>query len=218
MAGKKSVGKKTASKITTTEDAVLNQPQGTKKLISKQVLIGALVLVLISIFIFKKHWLVSAVVNNQLVFSPQVLTRLYSDFRQLAVSEIINERLIMQEAKKRNVSVSNEEVKSRIAELESQVGGNEALISILAQEGTGLGSLARRLKMQLILEKVFADEATVSAEEVDDYIKNYKSTLIASDSASQRVEAETVLKQNKLGVLINQKFSEIRNSATIQTY
>ena len=166
----------------------------------------------------KKHWFVPATVNGLPILSPQVIVRLYSDYRSPAVSELIDERIIMAEAKKNNVLPSREEINARMTELEAQVGGAEALNNLLAQEGTSRTSLERRMSMRLALEKIYSNEATISAEEIDEFMKTNKAQLTASDSASQKSEAEALIKQDKLGAIINQKFTELREKANIKIF
>ncbi|OGY10997.1 MAG: hypothetical protein A3A58_03705 [Candidatus Blackburnbacteria bacterium RIFCSPLOWO2_01_FULL_41_27] len=188
------------------------------KFFSKQVLIGLGVVLLLLLVFNKKHWFVPATVNGLPILSPQVIVRLYSDYRSPAVSELIDERIIMAEAKKNNVLPSREEINARMTELEAQVGGAEALNNLLAQEGTSRTSLERRMSMRLALEKIYSNEATVSAEEIDEFVKTNTAQLTATDSAGQKTEAEKIIKQDKLGAIINQKFAELREKANIKIF
>ena len=188
------------------------------KFFSKQVLIGLGVVLLLLLVVNKKHWFVPATVNGLPILSPQVIVRLYSDYRSPAVSELIDERIIMAEAKKNNVLPSREEINARMTELEAQVGGAEALNNLLAQEGTSRTSLERRMSMRLALEKIYSNEATVSAEEIDEFVKTNTAQLTATDSAGQKTEAEKIIKQDKLGAIINQKFAELREKANIKIF
>ncbi len=188
------------------------------KFFSKQVLVGLGVLLLLLLVVNKKHWFVPATVNGLPILSPQVIVRLYSDYRSPAVSELIDERIIMAEAKKNNVLPSREEINARMAELETQVGGVDSLNKLLSQEGTSRTSLERRMSMRLALEKIYSNEATISAEEVEEFMKTNKAQLTATDSASQKTEAEALIKQDKLGAIINQKFTELREKANIKIF
>src|SRR3989344_1225714 len=188
------------------------------KFFSKQVLIGLGVVLFLLLVFNKKHWFVPATVNGLPILSPQVIVRLYSDYRSPAVSELIDERIIMAEAKKNNVLPSREEINARMTELEAQVGGAEALNNLLAQEGTSRTSLERRMSMRLALEKIYSNEATVSAEEIDEFVKTNTAQLTATDSAGQKTEAEKIIKQDKLGAIINQKFAELREKANIKIF
>ncbi|TSC89422.1 MAG: parvulin-like peptidyl-prolyl isomerase [Microgenomates group bacterium Gr01-1014_5] len=200
-------------------EVVLTPPfLSRNKLFSKQVLVGLAVVLLLLLVVNKKHWFVPATVNGLPILSPQVIVRLYSDYRSPAVSELVDERIIMAEAKKMNVSPSREEIKARMAELETQVGGADSLNKLLSQEGTSRTSLERRMSMRLALEKIYSNEATVSAEEIDEFITTNKAQLTASDSASQKTEAEALIKQDKLGAIINQKFAELREKANIKIF
>ncbi|MDO8639189.1 MAG: hypothetical protein Q7R43_06445, partial [Candidatus Daviesbacteria bacterium] len=73
-------------------------------------------------------------------------------------------------------------------------------------------------KIQLIIEKLYANEATVSASEVAQFIAQNGSQLQATDSAGQQKEAEDALKQQKLGTIFNQKFQDLKSAAKVTIY
>lgn len=215
--GNRVIRKQRIAKAEIIETPVLaNSTQG--RLFSKQVLIGALVVALTLLVVYKKHWFIAATVNGMPILSPQVMARLYTDYRLPAVNELIDERVIMAEARKRNALPTQEETDARVVEFEQQIGGPENLNNLLSQEGMSRASLMRRLKMRLALEKIYSNEASVSAQEVDDFIKTNKAQLTATESAEQRVEAEEIIRQNKLGTIINEKFTELRQKAIIKVF
>lgn len=189
-----------------------------RRFLSKQIIVIGLVICLVLLAIYKKHWFVAATINNSPITSIEVIARLYSDYRLPAVNEIIDERLIMEEAQRNNAVPSDVEILQRVSELETQVGGSENLNGLLAQEGTSRTSLERRMKLRLALEKIYSNEATVSAQERDEFVKTNKVQLTATESAAQQEEAEKIIRQQKLSTVINQKFSELRQKAEIKTF
>lgn len=188
------------------------------RLFSKRVLVGLGIILLIILAANKKHWFVPATLNGFPIVSPEVIARLYSDYRLPAVNELIDEKIIMGEAKGKNAVPSQDEVNARMSELEQQVGGAENLNNLLSQEGTSRASLARRLMLRLSLEKIYSSEATVSAEEIDDFVQSNKVQLVATGAAEQRTEAENIIRQNKLSQVINQKFGQLREKANVKIF
>ncbi|MEK7124625.1 MAG: hypothetical protein AAB877_03035, partial [Patescibacteria group bacterium] len=83
-----------------------------------------------------------------------------------------------------------QEVLDKIKEYEEKYGGEENFASILEQQGTTREALQGVIKTQLYLEKLYSGEASVSSSEVDDYLKTNKGTLVATEEAQQKMEAE----------------------------
>ena len=179
------------------------------------VIAAAAVLILLAT---QKGLFLAASVNGTPITNIELLSRLNQQYRAQMVSQLVDEKLILNEAQKNGVSVSAQEVNDKISQIEGNVGGPEALDNLLAQQDQTRSGLKDQLKIQLIIEKLYANEATVSAEEVSQFISENADSLQATTSAEQTKEATDILKRQKLGKAFNEKFQEIKNSAKIQTY
>ena len=78
--------------------------------------------------------------------------------------------------------------------------------------------LINQIKIQLIVEKMYGNEATVSADEVNQYISQNKAQMTATDSAGQIKEATDALKQQKLSQIFSTKFQQLKQQAQVQTF
>ncbi len=179
----------------------------------------ALVIIgLLLIFAFKKSWIVAATVNNEPISNFELQTKLNQQFREQLISQLVNEKLLDQEARKNQVVVTQEDLNQKITELENNVGGVQALDSLLAQQGQTRVMLKDQLRIQVVIEKLYSKEATLSAQEVDDYIVQNQSQLRASDSAGQKKEVEVLLKQQKLGQIFSEKFQALKSMANVKIF
>ena len=133
--------------------------------------------------VYKKEWFVAAIVNNEPITNFELLSKINKQYRQQVLNQLINEKIILQEALKRNISVTQSDLDNKIKDLEKNVGGAETLDQLLAGQNQTRDSLKEQLKIQIIVEKLFQNQATVSAQEIDQYITQNKSMLTASDSA-----------------------------------
>lgn len=183
-----------------------------------KLLIGLAILALLLLIFFNKQWLVSAIVNSSPITSLELLDRLSSQYRQQTLNQLINEKIIFQEAMKKKVLVSKKEIDNKILELEEKVGGKAALDALLIQQGQNRELLKRQLQLQLTAARLYESEATVSAQEVEEFISQNKSFLQATSSAEQTKEAEDALKQQKLSQIFNEKFQELKQKAKIQVF
>lgn len=168
--------------------------------------------------IYKKDWFVAALVNGTPITNFELQSKLNEQFRTQTLNQIINEKIIMLEANKNGVTVQDMEINAKIAELEGNVGGKEALDNLLTQQGQTRDSLKNQIRVQLAITKLYEKEATVSAEEVSKFVEENKAQLRATDSAAQQKEAYDALQQQKLSQIFSQKFQELRTKAKIQTF
>ncbi len=173
---------------------------------------------LLILAIYKKSWFIAATVNSSPVTNLDLQMRLNKDFRAQTLNELINERIILNEASKNNAVVSEEDVNRKISEIETSVGGKDALNALLSQQGQNRDTIKQQIKLRLTIEKLYEKDATVSADEVAKFIDQNKNQLRATDSAGQQKEAYDAIKNQKLTQIFSQKFQELRSKAKIQIF
>lgn len=185
---------------------------------SKKLYIVVLVLGLLLLGFYKKSLFVAAVINGTPLTNLELQSKLNQQFRTQTLNQLVNEKIILEEARKMNALPGETEVDQKIKELETQVGGGPALDSLLSQQGQTRVSLRDQIRIQLAITKMYGSEATVSAEEVTKFIEENKDNLQSTDSASLEKEATDTLKQQKLSQIFNEKFQELRTKAKIQIF
>lgn len=177
-----------------------------------------LVVGILLLAMFKKSWFVAATVNGSPITNLEVQQKLNQQFRTQTLNQMVNEKIIFDEARKSGAIPTDTEINQKITELEGNVGGKDALDSLLSQQGQTRVSLKDQIKIQLAITKLYTKEATVSADEVAKFIVGNKDQLKATDSASQEKEAIDAIKQQKLSQIFSQKFQELRGKAKIQIF
>lgn len=196
----------------------LNLSEYTKFLPSKKVLLIIILVILVLIGIIKKEWFVAALVNGSPITNFELQQRLNEQFRTQVLNQMIEEKIVLQEAKRQEVFVSDAEIQARIAQLEAKFGGPQVLDNLLSQQGQTRKSIKNQLKVPIAVEKLYDREATFSAEEVDEYVKKNNRQLQSTDSASQKLEAATIIKQQRLNQIIRDKFQLLKQQAKIQIF
>lgn len=185
---------------------------------SKAWLIPLVVLLLLALVYYKRSWFIAASVDGMPITNLELQQRLNSDYRDQTLTQMINEKVILDAGKKNNITVTDQDINNKIASIEDQVGGADQLDSLLSQQGQTRASLRDQVKIQLIIERMYDSQATVSAQEVDQYIAQNKDMLKATDSAGQKQEAEQDLKQQKIGEIFNQQFPQLKSQANVTIY
>lgn len=168
--------------------------------------------------VYKKSWFIAASVNGMPITNLELQNRLNQQFKTQLLNQLVNEKIILNEATKANAVPTEAEIDKKIAELETSVGGAEVLDSLLAQQGQTRLTLRDQIRVQLAISKMYDKEATVSAEEVEKFVAENQATLQATDSAKQLQEAEGILKQQKISEIFTQKFQELRQKADIKIF
>ncbi len=185
---------------------------------SKKVYFVILVAGLLLLAVYKKSLFVAATVNGMPLTNLELQNKLNQQFRTQTLNQLINEKIILQEAQKSGAIPTETEISAKITELETSVGGKEALNTLLSQQGQTRDTLREQIRIQLSVTKLYESQATVSAQEVEKFLSENKSLLRATDSASQQKEAEESLQQQKLTEIFSQKFQDLRQKANINIF
>ena len=182
--------------------------------VSRSILVGGLFLLLA---IWQRDWVVAAMVNGKPVFGFQVFKQMSKDYRTLAVNKLVEDRIVLDEAAKRNALPSKVEVSAKLAEYEERYGGVEAFEQLLQFQGITREEVERQTRLRLAMEKMFGNEATVSSEEVDGYVLSMEK-VPASESAKQRADAEAGIREQKLTEIFAKKLEELKAAAKVRLF
>lgn len=173
---------------------------------------------LLLLFFYKKSWFVAATVNGSPISNFSLQERLNAQYRQQTLSQLIDEKIITSEARKKAIAVTEADIDNKVAKLEENFGGAANLDNLLLQQGQSRQSLKEQLKIQLSIEKLYQNEATSSPEEIAKFIEDNKDQLKATDSAKQQEEARGLLRQQKLSKIFAQKFQELKAASQIKIF
>lgn len=216
---KKSIAKTKPNPPYSSVNSWLDKLSSLKKFkTSKKLYIALVIAGLLALAIYKKEWFIAATVNGAPVTNLELQMRLNKQFRTQTLNQLVNEKIILSEITKNNSVPTEAEVSKKISEIETNVGGKQALDALLSQQGQSRESIRQQIKLQLGIEKLYANEATVSAEKVAEFIEQNKDQMQATESAQQEKEATENIKNQKVTQIFSQKFQELRQKAKIQIF
>lgn len=207
--------------IKTYYQGIVNNFQKNRRLYSRYLIILAIV-VAVGVFAFiKKDWFVVATINNQPVTSVEYYQNLKAKDGGQVLNQIIQDRLINQEANKKGVSVSESDINKKIASIQKQVGGADQLKSALSSRNLSEKEFRNQIKIQLLVEKLLENDIKVTDKEVDDYIaKNQNNTDATATSVD--LKDRTAVKNQLQADKLNQKFpgwySNLEKQASINKF
>ncbi len=188
-----SVSKQAQEPLQKTERKAIKIPIKTVIIIAVIVAIGVLG------YIFKGLFIV-ATVDGSPISRLEIIKKLEKASGKNLLDSLITEKLIKNEAKAKEISVSDEEVNAEIKKVQDQIEAQGGTIDeALAAQGMNINDLRERIILQKNLEKMLGDKLNVSDQEVEQYIKDNKVTLPKGEEA----ETKNQIKESLIGQKLN---------------
>jgi len=158
----------------------------------------------------------AASVNGQLISRLSVIRELEKQGGKNILDTIIIKTLINQEAKKRNISVSEKEVDAELAKIEKNISSQGATLdALLEQQGMTKNDLADEIKVQLLVTKMTGSNVLVTNKEIDDYLASQKDQ---STPELTKDQAKAAIKQQKLQEKVQTFVADLKAKAKINYF
>lgn len=175
--------------------------------------------VVLALYLLRDQYLV-AIVNNRPITRLAVLEELEKVKRQ-DVSDVVNtmidKQLIFAEAKKRNITVSDDEVNKEINKIEANLKQyGQTLDSQLSAYGLTLEGLKENIRLQKYVEKMIGT-VNVTDKEVQDYLQKNKDMLPQDqDEAKVKESVKQQLQSQKMEQKYQELITKLRKEADIK--
>jgi parvulin-like peptidyl-prolyl isomerase len=182
--------------------------------------IALLIIVLAVAAFYLKGLFVAALVNGEPITRIQVISELEKQGGKQSLASLVNQALILQEAKKKNIQVSQSEIEASLKQIEDSLKGQgQNLDTALAAQGMTKQDLQEQLKLRNIVEKLLADKIKVTDKEITDYIEKNKDTFptaMKEDEVKKSVGEQ--LKQQKMSSVSSAWLQELNKNAKINYF
>ncbi|GAQ25307.1 peptidylprolyl isomerase [Tepidanaerobacter syntrophicus] len=132
---------------------------------------------------------VVARVNDEVITKDELYDALVQENGDAVLNSLIANKIVELEAKKQNITVSEEDVQKEVDKLAEQYGGEEAFTQFLDMYGYSLDGIKDNIKMNLYVKKLL--EPTIKIEESE--IKSYFDENKASFDTPEQVKASHIL-------------------------
>lgn len=110
-------------------------------------------------------------------YTGDALKKKMEDAQQKVVEQLIDDRLILSEAKKLNIEISGKDIDARISEVESRFESKEKFEETLAQQHLSLKDLRARYKEQLMTKRLIdqriGSKIAVTPVELSNYYNSH---------------------------------------------
>ena len=186
----------------------------------KVFLLGLIFLLVLGFIYFSVRFLLVASVNGQLIDRLTIIKKLEKQGGEKTLDVIILKMLINQEAKKRKVTVSQEDIDAEIQKIETNVTAQGSTLNqLLQQQGMKKSDLTEEVKIQLLVSKMVGDNINVTDKEVDDYIDSQKIQISPNpDQEFPREQIKQQVKQQKLQQKIQTFVAGLKDKAKINYF
>lgn len=160
----------------------------TKKMIVRLVTLF-LIIAFLAFLYTKKNFFLSARVNNHFITRLTVLTELEKQgLAKEVLDSIINEKIILDEAAKKDIKVTEAEVATEITSIENELKAQgTSLESALTMQGQTMESLKKNLTIRLLINKLLADKVVIDEAAVKKYYDDNK-TVTYKDQKYEDVQ------------------------------
>ena len=188
-----------------------------KSLRLKDLILPAIIILIIILLGLLKDQFVAASVNGKQINRLELIQELEKKEGKRALENLVSEALIMQEAKKRNISVTNEEVDREIGTIEKTIKNQgQNLDDLLTLQGLTRQRLKDEVRIQLILKRLVG-KAEVTDKEVVEYIEKNNESIPADANMDEiKSQVKTQLEQDKVNQKIQSLVDELRKNAKIE--
>lgn len=158
-----------------------------------------LILVLIGI-LFNKGFLVAALVNGEPITRASIIQTIEKQSGKATLESLITKRLILQEAKKRNVAVGQKDIDAEIKKIEANLKAQgTTLDDALSLQGMTKAQLVSEIEVQIALQKLVSSDVKVSDKEVEEFLTTNKDQFPeGTTEEAMKKEATDQIKSQKL--------------------
>lgn len=183
------------------------------------ILSGVLMLLVISLYFLDKRINV-AKVNGQPITRMELYKELEKKDAKAVLEEIITKKIILQEAKKQGIVVSQDDVNNELAKINESVKKQGATLNeVLEMQGVSYEQLIENIKIQKILEEILKGEINVTDEEIKTQYDQNKDVYGKEKSFEDlKEDIRFQLYQERITAAYRKWIEEKRNSSKVENY
>jgi foldase protein PrsA len=192
-------------------------PTIRRRFTKRNIFIVITVIVLAGAISYYKGLVLAALVNGEPISRISIIRQLEKQNGRQALDSIITETLINQEAKKKNITVTDLEVANQIKSIEENLKqNNQDINQVLSMQGMTMEDLKNLIKVRQLEEKLIGKDIQVSDSDIDNFIKDNKDYFPATMKPDEvRANAKSQLMQQKLSDREKTWIADLRAKAKV---
>ena len=188
--------------------------------IDKQlVFILGLILILGLLYTYKSQFIV-ATVNGKPISRHSLIKELEQQGKELAVDSLVSKELIYQEAKKREIRITQKDLDKEVEEVKKSFeANNQTLDGFLEQQNISYNDFLEQIKLQLIMERLLSDDVKVSEEDINQYLTENQE-FFPEDVTDEQMRSSAIeqLRQIQLNSQVQELLNKLRSEASVNYF
>jgi hypothetical protein len=177
------------------------------------------IVLFVVVVVLLRNLVTAATVNGQSISRLSVISELEKQGGKQALDSLITKSLIIQEAQKKNVQVTQKDIDGEMKKIQTNLTAQgQTLDQVLQLQGMTKDQLTEQIKLQKMIEKMVKPAAVTDAE-VTAYMEANKDSLPQDqDEKTLRASIKDRLQQQKLNDEAQKFLDTLRKSAKINYY
>lgn len=186
----------------------------------RSLIIAGVIIVLAVVIYFTRGILIAATVNGQPISRLAIIRDLERQSGQLAVESAITRALVFQEARKKNINVTDKDIDSEIAKIEKQFSDQgQDLNQLLAAQGLTRERFREEVRIQIMVTRILGDDAKVTDKEFNDFMANNQDLITEGENeATARATLRQQMEQQKLAQKYQEWIANVKKNAKINYF
>lgn len=189
--------------------------------VTRKTLIALALLIIVGVgAYYLKANFIAGFVNGKPIFRNEVAKELERRNGQAVLEGLINKTLIEQEAKEKGIVVTPQEIDTDLAEIEKNMKAqNTDMATQLESQHLTVDEFKALLMTNKLLEKLIADKAGVTEEEITKYIEENKDVFPPeAKEEDKRAQVKEFLQNQKVETESQKLFAELRAKAKLNLW
>lgn len=185
----------------------------------KTAVVIAALIILASVAFYHKGLFIAATVNGSPVSRLSVIHELESSSGKKALDSIITKKLLSDEANKKGVMVTSDELATEVKKIEDQIKAQgQTLDVMLAAQGMTRQEMEEQLTLQKELEKLLEDKIAVSDEEAVKLLAASKVAVPKGQEEQYKAQAKEQIRGQKLNDAAGTFIESLKAQASINYF
>lgn len=163
---------------------------------------------------------IAGTVNKSPIYRTELNAKMAEKYGEQTLEEIVSERLLAENLKKYNITVTDQEVQDELTKIKAQYGGEEQFKAAIVQFGMTEEKAIQSIKQSIGLKKIIEtqNKIEITDEEISKYFTENKDSFTGKKLEDVSVEIKDILYQQKVYSLSQDWYSQVRKDASVSNF
>lgn len=179
--------------------------------------LSTFIAILILVVLYKRGIVAPLFVNGEPITFREIVQVISTDSDTNYLDQLIAEKIILFEARKRNIEVKKEEVEAEIYKIEKEaIESGITLVQLLKERDATLKELEKNTKTRLMLYKILSEDIEITEWEIEDYIRQNQHLFKEGEEELVREEVIRILLDKKVSEMYETWIREAKASSEVK--